>query len=652
MSSCKFSEDAAFFDSENCYLWLVVGIVGIVITAIILCIFVVVLRDCCGADEGDSWVFMFIAFFILLGSIIPIIALNRGTDDDYFGYDDDMIPLAMNATNATYYNLTADNTTSSTNIEYETGAYGKMLHHFFDVQCLEDRGKYEQTAKMLRVFTSDLRMENEIVTVAALLAIVCLAQLGGLPTPKLGSMLALANWAVWMVAVFVQWFSTFLSLIMVCESYMLFASHSRECMVPFTKDSEHARLNLIVGMTFGVQPIFLVKLLVMYFYVVVGTEGFKVFVRTRISGERWDGGRESCCECADGVSADVFIVTMYLILGVAPPVAASLVPWVFFGGVFFTVSSSFLILVFQFVAGAVFMLVLMLIASWSNEAKDEGGVLKKIAAVIHEMTWWASELLDPSEGSFFAVLGILIGVCGFLSSSLMVFGTWAAISAYGGEDPEEFLATNALIYEFTFMGFSDPSTWSPPSFSFDPSLITELPVYLAMYLANMGDMTSADLFMASEALNALSLVVAFIKPTICWMAGFLSMFEWLNVSKNAQFSKEMSAPLMLTVENDGINGRILQTEEALVSLGAANEASSKVKRLEKAVALVATANELLQEATPEDFEGSNLSTAPLQQIKAEVERLLPSGGEGNAGFGQVNPLINNAGQVEMSGGVV
>ena len=134
---------------------------------------------------------------------------------------------------------------------------------------------------MLRVFTSDLRIENAIFIMVSLIATVALAQFGGMPTPKLGSLLGLTNWALWMVAVCVQWFSTLLSLVMVAESYMLFASESRECMVPFTEDSELGRLDVIAGMTFFVQPIFLVKQLVMWFYMIVGTEGTKVFARTR-----------------------------------------------------------------------------------------------------------------------------------------------------------------------------------------------------------------------------------------------------------------------------------------------------------------------------------------------------------------------------------
>ena len=54
-------------------------------------------------------------------------------------------------------------------------------------------------------------------------------------------------------------------------------------------------------------------------------------------------------------------------------------------------------------------------------------------------------------------------------------------------------ATVSMIYEFTFMGLSELSSWSPPSLSLDPSLIAALPAYLAMYLANLGEMTSVDL---------------------------------------------------------------------------------------------------------------------------------------------------------------
>ena len=134
---------------------------------------------------------------------------------------------------------------------------------------------------MLDVFTHDLRVEVGLLTTVGLAFTVGVAQLGGIPTPKKGSKLALANWALWMLAVSIQWLSTLLSLIMAGESYMLFMSESRDCMVPVTEGSDWARLNVIALLTFFVHPIFLVKQLVMWFYMMVWTEGMKVFARTR-----------------------------------------------------------------------------------------------------------------------------------------------------------------------------------------------------------------------------------------------------------------------------------------------------------------------------------------------------------------------------------
>ena len=52
-------------------------------------------------------------------------------------------------------------------------------------------------------------------------------------------------------------------------------------VVGVTEDSEFGRLDVIVGMTLFVQPIFLIPQLIMFFYVLVGVEGTKVFARTR-----------------------------------------------------------------------------------------------------------------------------------------------------------------------------------------------------------------------------------------------------------------------------------------------------------------------------------------------------------------------------------
>ena len=161
------------------------------------------------------------------------VTLSGGTDDDNDNY--------------AYYtyaagNTTSDNSTTTTSFEYETGAFGKVLHHFYDEECLaEDPELYKRTTKMLRVFVEDLRAENQLITMASLAGAVCLAQLGGLPTPMLGSPVALFIWSLWMLGVAIQWFSTLLSLIMTCESYTVFAEETRECMVPFVEGSEYAR---------------------------------------------------------------------------------------------------------------------------------------------------------------------------------------------------------------------------------------------------------------------------------------------------------------------------------------------------------------------------------------------------------------------------
>ena len=61
------------------------------------------------------------------------------------------------------------------------------------------------------------------------------------------------------------------------------------------------------------------------------------------------------------------------------------------------------------------------------------------------------------------------------------------------------------------------------SVSIDPSLIAELPAYLAMYLASLSDMTSSELYKASQAFNSLSAFVAFLKPLICAVPSMLTM---------------------------------------------------------------------------------------------------------------------------------
>ena len=75
--------------------------------------------------------------------------------------------------------------------------------------------------------------------------------------------------------------------------------------------------------------------------------------------------------------------------------------------------------------------------------------------------------------------------------------------------------------------------------------------FLRLKATLMNDMTSLDLFDGSQALMGLSYAVSLIKPAICWAGTLMSLWDNLNVSKNAAFASE--APVRLA------NGHELQT---------------------------------------------------------------------------------------------
>ena len=80
-------------------------------------------------DEDTRWYIKILFIVTSLSSVIPAVALSIGTDDD-----DDAGGYAV---------------TNTTFVEYETGAFGKVLHHFYDEECLaEDPVQYKQTAKV------------------------------------------------------------------------------------------------------------------------------------------------------------------------------------------------------------------------------------------------------------------------------------------------------------------------------------------------------------------------------------------------------------------------------------------------------------------------------------------------------------------------
>ena len=84
----------------------------------------------------------------------------------------------------------------------------------------------------MTIFSRDLRLEHQIGNNLMLALLFCIAQLGGIPTPKSDSQLALGLWYVWIVAVWLQVLSVFFAIIMVCEAFIMLSVASRPCMVP------------------------------------------------------------------------------------------------------------------------------------------------------------------------------------------------------------------------------------------------------------------------------------------------------------------------------------------------------------------------------------------------------------------------------------
>ena len=300
-------------------------------------------------------------------------------------------------------------------------------------------------------------------------------------------------------------------------------------MVPLAAGSDLARLNVTAALTFFVQPLFLVKFLLMAFYVAVAVEGVKVFARAR--AWTWAMGKNVPLVDGGRVPSDDAIFGNYLLIVILPPVAYTLLAWVLFGSFVFTLFCTFLLEACTLAAAGLVWLVLYRLYAWSDGAKDQEGALGTVAAAVHDMTWWVAA---DRSGAFTALVTSALAT--YLLSPLVVFGTWTAVSAYGGEGPREFMATVALTFRYSFAITSE--RWSPPSLSLDPSLVAGLPEYVGDYVASLGDMTSADLLKGSQALDALASAIALVKPTLCWLAALLSTFDGLNVAKNAAFAAE------------------------------------------------------------------------------------------------------------------
>ena len=55
----------------------------------------------------------------------------------------------------------------------------------------------ESTSEMITIFSRDLRVEHQVGNLLFLALLFCIAQLGGIPTPKKDSGVALGLWYIW-----------------------------------------------------------------------------------------------------------------------------------------------------------------------------------------------------------------------------------------------------------------------------------------------------------------------------------------------------------------------------------------------------------------------------------------------------------------------
>ena len=93
--------------------------------------------------------------------------------------------------------------------------------------------------------------------------------------------------------------------------------------------SDLARLNVIAALTFFVQPLFLVKFLLMFFYVGVAVEGLKVFARAR--AWEWAMGKNVLDVSGARLPIDRATLGNYLACVILPPVVYTLLAWLLSG---------------------------------------------------------------------------------------------------------------------------------------------------------------------------------------------------------------------------------------------------------------------------------------------------------------------------------
>jgi hypothetical protein len=220
----------------------------------------------------------------------------------------------------------------------------------------------------------------------------------------------------------------------------------------------------------------------------------------------------------------------YSSIFVAPVAIYAIFFWVLSGSFIFTLTSMLLIVL---VLASIAALMLIVLTKLNNISGNFEGVF---AENFCDMTWWAVKILDIVKGSGHGVpdhFSLVLFFCFVVSllTPLIVFGTWASISAYGSNKSEdEYLQMVALIHEYSFSAFIK---------GLPPITIESMDHYVA-FLTNLPE--ELDSFFKgaeTDSLGADSPTIQLLTVVVTGIKWFLSVISFVQSSMSDKLGEEV-----------------------------------------------------------------------------------------------------------------
>ncbi len=157
----------------------------------------------------------------------------------------------------------------------------KIVDIFFDNSCLIAHGSESAVAALMDTFCSPLTFAMQCANFLIFVGNYAIIHTGGLPDPRppenKGMFASLFNWFLWEFFTYWQFVSILLSLVTICQAFVALLVQHSDCMRPFSSTSSYSALEVVVFITFPLQPIFLYKILQLFVLWGIAAEGFNIF---------------------------------------------------------------------------------------------------------------------------------------------------------------------------------------------------------------------------------------------------------------------------------------------------------------------------------------------------------------------------------------